>query len=56
MHEEFEDTQWVIRICISKKDRQHNDQMKKDKQRYAIMEDATQKGKQFLLDYWHPSC
>jgi hypothetical protein len=29
---EFEDTKGVIRICKSK-DRQHNDQMKKDKQR-----------------------
>ena len=30
---EFEDTKGVIRIRKSKKDRQHNDQMKKDKQR-----------------------
>jgi hypothetical protein len=27
--EEFEDTKWVIKICKSKKDRQHNDQTKK---------------------------
>ena len=31
--EEFEDTKGVIRICISKKDRQHNGQKKKYKQR-----------------------
>jgi hypothetical protein len=31
--EEFEDTKGVIRIRISKKNRQHNDQKKKDKQR-----------------------
>ena len=29
--EEFEDTKGVIRICISKKDRQHNGQKKKYK-------------------------
>ena len=29
--EEFEDTKGVIRIRISKKDRQHNGQKKKDK-------------------------
>jgi hypothetical protein len=29
--EEFEDTKGVIRICISKKKRQHNDQKKKYK-------------------------
>jgi hypothetical protein len=29
--EEFEDTKGVIRIRISKKKRQHNDQKKKDK-------------------------
>ena len=33
MHEEFEDTKRVIRIRKSKKDRQHNNQKKKDKQR-----------------------
>ena len=31
--EEFEDTKGVIRICKSKKDRQHNGQKKKDTQR-----------------------
>ena len=31
--EEFEDTKGVIRIRKSKKDRQHNGQNKKDKQR-----------------------
>jgi hypothetical protein len=29
--EEFEDTKGVIRICISKRNRQHNDQKKKYK-------------------------
>ena len=29
LKEEFEDTKGVIRICISKKNRQHNDQKKK---------------------------
>ena len=31
--EEFEDIKEVIRIRISKKNRQHNDQKKKDKKR-----------------------
>ncbi len=31
LQQEFEDTKGVIRIHISKKDSQHNDQMKKDK-------------------------
>jgi hypothetical protein len=31
--EEFEDTKGLIRIRISKKNRQHNGQQKKDKQR-----------------------
>ena len=31
VEEEFEDTKEVIRIRISKKNRQHNDQKKKDK-------------------------
>jgi len=30
--EQFEDTKEVIKICKSKKDRQHNGQKKKDKQ------------------------
>ena len=35
LKEEFEDTNWLIRIRIPKKNRQHNDQkkIKKDKQR-----------------------
>jgi len=33
IQEEFEDTKGVIRIRISKKNRQHNSQKKKDKQR-----------------------
>jgi hypothetical protein len=32
--EEFEDTKWVIRT-VKSKDRQHNGQKKKDKQRYT---------------------
>ena len=35
-YEEFEDTKGVIRIRISKKDRQHNGQKKKDKSRTTI--------------------
>jgi hypothetical protein len=31
MSEEFEDTKGVIRICKSKKNRQHNGRKKKDK-------------------------
>ena len=31
--EEFEDTKEVIRICKSKKDRQHTGKKKKDRQR-----------------------
>ena len=31
MQEEFEDTKWLIRICISKKNRQHNGQKKINK-------------------------
>ena len=31
MYEDVEDTKGVIRICKSKKNRQHNDQKKKDK-------------------------
>ena len=31
IQEEFEDTKGVIRICISKKNRQHNDQKEKYK-------------------------
>jgi len=33
MEEEFEDTKGVISVRKSKKDRQHNGQKKKDKQR-----------------------
>jgi ACT domain-containing protein len=33
LREEFEDIKGVSRICKSKKDRQLNDQIKKDKQR-----------------------
>jgi hypothetical protein len=33
--EEFEDIKEIIRIRISKKNRQHNDQKKKDKKRFT---------------------
>jgi peptidyl-tRNA hydrolase len=33
VQEEFEDTKGVIRICKSKKDRQHNGQKEMDEQR-----------------------
>ena len=33
IYEEFEDTKGVIRICMSKKNRQRKGQKKKDKQR-----------------------
>jgi len=35
LQEEFEDTKGPIRIRKSKKDRQHNGQKKKDKQRFT---------------------
>ena len=35
MQEEFEDTKGVIRTHKSKNDRQHNDQKKKDTQRFT---------------------
>ena len=38
LKEEFEDTKWVIRICKSKKNRQHNGQKKKDKQNLQKIE------------------
>jgi hypothetical protein len=34
--EEFEDTKGVIRICKSKKDRQHNGQKEKNKTTYQM--------------------
>ena len=36
MKEEIEDTKGVIRICKSKKDRQHNDKKKKDKEQTTM--------------------
>jgi hypothetical protein len=39
--EEFEDTKGVIRTCISKNNRQHNGQKKKDKQRSSKHTDTT---------------
>ena len=35
LYEKFEDTKGAIRICISNKNRQHNGQKKKYKQRSA---------------------
>jgi hypothetical protein len=64
MHqEEMADTKGIIRILISKKNRKHNEKVKKDKQRstrhtYKTKDRVTrtplkigviQKGKQFLL-------
>ena len=40
--EEFEDTKGVIRICKSKKDRQHNCQKKKDKWTNNYLQNTTQ--------------
>ena len=45
MQEEFEDTKEVIRIRKSKKDRHHNDQMKKDKRTNNNLENTAQKPK-----------
>ena len=36
IQEEFEDNKGVIRICKSKKDRQHNDKKKKDKEQTTM--------------------
>jgi hypothetical protein len=41
--EEFEDTKGVIRICISKKYRQHNGQKKKDKRTNNYQHNITHK-------------
>jgi hypothetical protein len=38
--EEFEDTKGVIRIIISKKNRQHNSQKKKDKRTNNDLQDT----------------
>ena len=57
--EEFEDTKVVIRIRISKKNRQHNGQRKKDKRNPTKNREWIQvlwKGQQFLLYQWHRSC
>jgi hypothetical protein len=43
--EEFEDTKGVIRICKSKKDKQHNSQKKKVKRTNTDQQDPTQKSK-----------
>ena len=39
------DTKWVIKSRKSKKDRQHNDQMKKDKRANNDLQNTTQKYK-----------
>ena len=69
--EKFKDTKEEIRIRKSKKDRQHNDQRKKDKQRsikhtYKTKDRLTRTPLKtgvdsgalegFLLHYWPPSC
>jgi hypothetical protein len=38
LYEEFEDTEWVIRIRIAKKNRQHNGQKKKDKRTNNVLQ------------------
>jgi hypothetical protein len=43
IQEEFEDTKGVIRILISKKNRQHNDQKKKNKMANKDLQNITQK-------------
>jgi len=43
--EEIEDTKGVIRICKSKKDRQHNGQKKKDKRTNNDLQNITHKTK-----------
>jgi len=43
--EEFEDTNGVIKICNSKKDRHHNDQTKKDKRTNNNLQNITHKSK-----------
>ena len=45
MLEEFEDTKGVIRIRISKKNRQHNGQKKKDKRTNNDLQNTSQKTK-----------
>jgi len=45
MKEEFEDTKGAIRIHKSKKDRQHNGQMNKDKRTNNVLQNTTQKTK-----------
>ena len=45
-NEKFEDTKGVIRIRISKKDRQHNVQKKKDKGTNNDLQNTTQKTKE----------
>ena len=41
----YEDTKWVIIICKSKKDRQHNGQKKNDKMTNNDLQNTTQKAK-----------
>jgi hypothetical protein len=43
--EEFDDNRGEIRICKSKKDRQHDDQMKKDKRPNNDLQNITEKTK-----------
>ena len=52
--EEFEDTKGVIRICKSKKNRQHNGQKKKDK-RTINYTTRPSKGRQLSVSCWRMS-
>ena len=45
IQEKFEDTKGVTRICISKKDRQHNGQKKKYKSTNIDLQSITHKTK-----------
>jgi hypothetical protein len=49
LKEEFEDSKGVIRIRISKKNRQHNGQKKKDKQRSSIKHTHKRADKIYVL-------
>jgi len=51
IQEEFEDTKEVIRICKSKKNRQHNGQKKKDKRTNYDLQIYASKLK---IEYYEP--
>ena len=54
--EEFEDTKGVIRIRISKKNTQHNDQKKKDKRTNNDIQNIHTKPKLMLIRSYHKLC